>query len=393
MDLSIFFDDLKSLFYEQSIPAHEQSLKSVTWAYLDAFPDVHHADIIIMGCPHHLGCEITGSELAPNFIRKYLYCLSAPVENAKIVDLGNLKWNENNDTYNVIQKVLEHLLKLDKTVILLGGTHDTAYGQYLAYQNLEQFVEYVSIDSRLDLMDAELGLSNRTFHNHIFRHKPNYLKYYSNIGTQIYYVSEAERKTLKSLQFENQRLSEFRQNVKRAEPYFRTANIVSLDMSAVRQSDAPGVNEPSPAGFSAEEICQIARFIGMGYHVSSFSINEVNPLKDTNDQTCHLSALILWHFIEGFYNRVYDEPAADRSNLRCFIADLEDNIVPDITFYKSELTGRWWMEVPYPNQGKRLSQKLSKLIPCCEEDYYTALGGDIPERWWVMHCKFLEELV
>ncbi len=391
MDLSIFFNDIK-IVYEHSIYAHSQSLKSVTWAYVDSFPDIYQADIVIIGCPHHLGLEQSGSELSPDAIRKYLYPLSAPVESIKIVDLGNLKLEAGN-VYNTIQKVLEYLLKQNKTVILLGGTHDTAYGQFLAYQNLEQFIEYVSIDSRLDLLDADLGLSNRTFHNQIFRHKPNYLKHYANIGTQIYYVSEAERRVLKGLQFESQRLSEFRQNVKRAEPYLRTANMVSLDLSAVRQSDAPGVNQPCPAGFSTEEICQIARFIGMGYHVSSFSINELNPLKDKEEQTAHLAAMVLWHFIEGFYNRIYDEPAPDRSNLRCFIADLDDNIVPDITFFKSEHTGRWWMEVPFPTQGKRLSPKLSKLVPCCEEDYMTAVGGDIPERWWIMHCKFLEELV
>lgn len=392
MDLSIFFEDLQSFYSDIASSAHAQSLKTVIWAYLDTFPDISQADIVMIGCPHHLGCEPKGSELAPNAIRSYLYHLSSPIEKTKIVDLGNLKISSENG-HEIIQKVVEYLIKQNKTVILLGGTHDTAYGQFLAYQNFEQFIEYVSVDSKLDLLDADWGLSNRTFHNQILRHKPNYLKHFANIGTQIYYVSEAERKVMKSLQMESQRLSEFRQNVKRAEPYFRTANMVSLDLSAVRQSDAPGVNEPSPAGFTAEEICQIARFIGMGYHVSSFSINELNPLKDQDNQTAHLAAIVLWHFIEGFYNRIYDEPLPDRSNLRCFIADLEDNIVPDINFYKSELTGRWWMEVPFPSQGKKLSPKLSKLIPCCEEDYMTAISGEIPERWWIMHCKFLEELV
>lgn len=391
MDLSLFFEDLSACYEEIVQSAHAQSLKSVIWSYVDTFPDVTQANIILIGCPHYMGQAVSDKENAPNVIRKYLYSLATPVENAKIVDLGNLKIEGN--FYEIISKVLEHLLKLDKTVILLGGTHDTAYGQFLAYQHLEQFIEYVSIDSKLDLLDADLGLSNRTFHNQIFRHKPNYLKHFSNIGTQIYYVSEAEKKAIKSLQFESVRLSEHRQNVKRTEPYFRTANMVSLDLSAVRQSDAPGVYSPSPAGFTAEEICQIARFIGMGYYVSSFSINELDVQNDGHHQTSHLAAMILWHFIEGFYNRVKDEPAADRSNLRCFIADLENNVVPDIIFYKSERTGRWWMEVPYPNQGKKLSPKLSKLVPCCEEDYITAIGGDIPERWWLMHCKFMEELV
>ena len=387
MDLSIFFEDLKNCYDEITATAHQQSLKSVTWFYLDTFPDVSQADIVIIGCSNH-----QKNDYAANIIRKYLYALASPVENVKMVDLGNLKFTDKN-VYETTAKVLEQLLKKNKTILLIGGSHDIAYGQYLAYQNLEQFIEYVSIDSKLDMMDSELGLSNRTFHNQIFKHKPNYLKHFANIGTQIYYTSEAEKKVLKSLQFESQRLSEFRQNIKRTEPYFRNANMVSLDLSAVRQSDAPGVNFPSPAGFSAEEICQIARFIGMGYYVSSFSINEFNFHNDRNHQTAHLTAIILWHFIEGFYLRIYDEPAPDRSNLRCFIADLEDNIVPDINFYKSDLTGRWWMEVPYPHQGKKLSHKLSKLVPCCEEDYFTAVSGDIPERWWIMHCKFLEELV
>ena len=43
------------------------------------------------------------------------------------------------------------------------------------------------------------------------------------------------------------------------------------------------------------------------------------------------------------------------------------------TFYKSQITNRWWMEVP---------EQKTVLIACSQDEYQQASNHDIPEPWW-----------
>jgi formiminoglutamase len=53
----------------------------------------------------------------------------------------------------------------------------------------------------------------------------------------------------------------------------------------------------------------------------------------------------------------------------------------ELVFYKSPLSGRWWIEVPVKdNPG--LSSERHTLIPCSYSDYLEAMKNEIPERWW-----------
>jgi hypothetical protein len=43
----------------------------------------------------------------------------------------------------------------------------------------------------------------------------------------------------------------------------RYSDVVAVDISAVRQGDAPANANPSPHGLYGEQLCQVARFAGM----------------------------------------------------------------------------------------------------------------------------------
>ena len=86
------------------------------------------------------------------------------------------------------------------------------------------------------------------------------------------------------------RLGTLRSNLVVAEPFLRDAHLVSMDISAVKQSEAPGTRFSSPNGLLAEEACQLARYAGLSEQVSCFGIFEVNPKYDNHDQTAHLAA-------------------------------------------------------------------------------------------------------
>jgi formiminoglutamase len=50
-----------------------------------------------------------------------------------------------------------------------------------------------------------------------------------------------------------------------------------------------------------------------------------------------------------------------------------------ISFYKSKMSEKWWMEVPYP-QGKEKYARNS-IVPCSYTDYQLATKGEVPERF------------
>ena len=96
---------------------------------------------------------------------------------------------------------------------------------------------------------------------------------------------------------------------------------------------------------------------------------------------------MVWYFIEGFYNKRNDFPLKNRSNLRRYTVQLHGS-VDFINFYKHPTTGRWWMEVPYPESlGKKRNRK-TVLVACSERDYEEAKADEIPERWWMVFNKF-----
>ncbi len=281
--------------------------------------------------------------------------------------------------------MVHELVSAGKTVIILGGSNDVAYGQYMAYEKLKKDVEVVTIDSRLDMDNSDFGINNTTFVHKIFLHSPNYLYHFANLGFQSYFVTDTDRKMLRSLNFESVRLGDLKSDMTLSEPLLRDADMASFDISAVRHSDAPGSNMSSPPGFSAEEICRLARYAGISNKLSSVSFCEVNPIKDLNEQTSHLSAMMVWYFLEGYYNRRNDHPNEDKSNVTRYRTQLQGSVM-EIVFYKNQESGRWWMEVPYPPTSE-VNKFKRQLVACNELDYKTALEDEIPDKWWLTFYK------
>jgi hypothetical protein len=53
-------------------------------------------------------------------------------------------------------------------------------------------------------------------------------------------------------------------------------------------------------------------------------------------------------------------------------------------FYKSNKSGRWWMEINIKDNNKT---KRRTLIPCTYNDYLSANNQEVPERWYTNRKK------
>ena len=57
-----------------------------------------------------------------------------------------------------------------------------------------------------------------------------------------------------------------------------------------------------------------------------------------------------------------------------------------INFYKSNKTGRWWMEINLIQHNK---YKRRALIPCTYQDYIETTNQMIPDRWFKAQSKMI----
>jgi arginase family enzyme len=92
------------------------------------------------------------------------------------------------------------------------------------------------------------------------------------------------------MNFDAYRLGTIRNDISETEPVLRTADMLSIDVSCIKQADAPGNANPSPNGFNGEELVQIFRYAGYSDRLSSIGIYELNPECDDRNATAKLMA-------------------------------------------------------------------------------------------------------
>ncbi len=313
-------------------------------------------------------------------LRLQLYKLMMGNWNPTIVDLGDVEQGEEvEDTYFVVKEIVAGLIEENIIPIVIGATQDLTYPTYRAFDGLKNMINLVAIDSRFDFGDAEELISSNSYMSKIITDKPNNLFNFSNIGYQSYFNAQEEIDLMERLLFDAYRLGEIASDISLAEPVLRNADIVSLDARAVRAADIGLSDNFSPNGFTGREICAIARYAGISDKVSLFGLYEI----ENSVQSFQLMSQIIWYFIEGVNFRIKESPYIDKEAFTKFIVPTDDE---DLIYYKSNLTERWWVEVPSILTSHNKTNTPA-LLPCTEKDYLEACNQNIPERWFKAYKK------
>lgn len=379
----MMFDVLQPLSDDLLIDIHRVSNQALGKKVI--FHTQHEAPILMEDSIAIIGVlENRGSNSKVSFddldkIRLQFYKLFPGNWNTPIYDLGDiLPGNSVEDTYFVIKSICAELIKKRILPIVIGGSQDLTYGLYRAYDNLDQMVNLVAVDSKFDFDNGQNATLANSYLSKIIVDEPNNLFNYSNIGYQTYYNSQEEIDLIEKLYFEAFRLGEVSHNTTIAEPVFRDADLVSIDMQSVKSSESANLKPFTPNGFNGKEICILARYSGISDKVSSFGIfNHNNTIEEAV-----LISQVLWYFIEGYHYRSKEYPIGTRENFIKYIVPMEDE---DLIFYKSNYSERWWIEIPYNITNNKL--KRNTLLPCSEEDYLQAIKQEIPNRWWKAQRK------
>ncbi len=378
MDLTILFSPIPEPIYSQPYPSNS-FFKNIR-AYTEKMPHYKDAHIAIIGVKEERGTSNNhGSSKGPDEIRKKLYALKKGTGAYRIVDLGNLNNGiDLDETYTRLSEVCRMLLESNVLPLILGATHDLDYGQYRGYEEMEKLVSLLNVDAFLDLDDSKDVTASKKHIHKILLHEPNYLLSYTHLAHQTYLIDAQAASILEKLYFEAFRIGQMRTNFAEMEPAIRNADILSFDVTAIKSADAPGNANAQPFGLTGEEACQICWYAGLNEKLSSAGFYEYNPdVDDAHKKTASVIATMIWYFIEGYYHRKGDTSFRSNDFLK-YVVSMP--VEPEtITFYKSKVTEKWWMEVAYHRPGARYARNT--MVPCSYNDYLVASKGEIPERY------------
>ena len=365
--------------YVQSLTSQNLGSKVALHSETD-FPDLDQVQIAIIGVLENRGMSNQQEAVDLTAIRKEFYGLYPGNWQNNIADLGDIKaGNELSDTYYALKSVISELIKKRIIPIVIGGSQDLTYAMYRAYDVLEQMVNLVSIDSKFDLGKENAVDMASSYLTRMIIEEPNNLFNYSVVGYQTYYNAQEEIDLMEKLFFDGYRLGEVSNNITISEPVFRDADIVSVDLTSIQSSNSGNFVTFTANGFNGKEICSLARYAGISDKVSLFGIFNHNNSK----QEAVLIAQIIWYFIEGVQYRSNEYPFSSKENYNKYIVLLEQE---ELVFFKSDITERWWIEVPQMIHTHTKTPKKT-LLPCSYEDYLGAIDQKIPERWWKTQRK------
>lgn len=339
-----------------------------------SFPDWQKRKIAVIGII---------SEQFPyeaNNIRSSLYALKKNDYARIICDLGNFKFDQEDPvSYEKLAYLVSELHSSHVIPLILGSTQEITYSQYLANEYLKKLVNIALIDQMIDFnTESAEKITNENYLYKILLRDPSYLFNISHLAFQTYLTDSMVLDSMEKYHFELMRLGKLRENISEIEPVTRSTDILSFDISAIRQCDAPASCKPSPNGLSAEEACMITRYAGLSDNLSSIGFYEYSASADVNNQTAFLIAQMIWYFVDGFLQRPNENIVGNPDNFTKYITSDTRNTYK-IIFYKSLKTNRWWMQIPVKSKDKNLLGK--QVVPCSYHDYLDATSGVIPERW------------
>lgn len=271
---------------------------------------------VILGFPSDEGVRRNGGRVGaaggPKAIRPALYRLAPDPRSERFEDflcrtrdLGDLEVSRNLEfDQKHLGEALAPYLGAGVLVVVLGGGHETSYGHFQGYVGAGRQVEILNWDAHADVRELKQGQghSGSPFRQAI-EDPSRACRSYSVAGLQPQSVA---RSHLEFVRRHGQAV--WRDEVSLAtmdQLYGRLASpaLVSFDLDAVVEAEAPGVSAPGSSGLTSELWLAAAYRAGRSPAVTSADVVELNPAVDRDGQTARLAALTVWWILRGAAER------------------------------------------------------------------------------------------
>jgi hypothetical protein len=323
--------------------------------FSNKFPDTQNIDVAIIG-------------LGPNadLIRSHLYAYSFNFTGIEVADFGNL--NHDGSPKNANAGLRECLIALKNENIIpifIGenNNYSDALLKGIPYKDIDCAIVSPEIAFNPDTFVWKLNQKNKLFHC-------------SFIGIQNFMNTHASVQMVGEIFSEVIRLGELKSNISNIEPLLRQADVFEFDLNSIEYSQFQSSSKPLPSGLSNREACAICRYAGVSNKISVFLLNQFE-LKANRPTDAMQLAQMVWYILDGIDNRFNDHPQLNHRNFTVY--KCHANSGEDMVFLYSELTGRWWMQIPELNKKRKTAPKF---IGCHASDYEIAIQGEVPELWY-----------
>lgn len=320
-----------------------------------SFPDLKNIDVAILG-------------LGPNAdkFRSEFYKLYAHFNGIGIADFGNL--SHNGSESNMLAGLSECIIAMKEygiTPLIIGESSNLSEALYTGNSFKQTDTARVSpfIGFNPDDLAWKLHQKGRLFHT-------------SFIGTQQFLNPPALQQTAAEIFSENLRLGDLRTNIASVEPLLRQCDIFEFDLRAIRYPDFASATTAYPSGLLNQEACAVCRYAGISNTASLYLLNYFDLSQAGNSDIMQIAQMV-WYILDGIDNRFNDQPQLNNRNFTIYKCHAHTG--EDMVFLYSEMTGRWWMQVPARSKGKKTAPRF---IGCSEADHNAAEQGEVPERWY-----------
>ncbi|MBO6200909.1 MAG: formimidoylglutamase [Chryseobacterium sp.] len=298
-------------------------------------------------------------------IRREFYKLSQLDFDIPIVDLGDLVSGKTpQDSHYILQEVLSACHYKHAIPVIIGGSNDFAFSLFSALSFHQTDINYTQISNVVSLkQDEEIHESN--FLSKILGSKNFSIKNYHHLGYQKHLNESDSVKLIKEVQFDIIRLAEMMNSTEKTEPYFRKADLVTINCDAVESFNEPFSINPQVNGLNKREVCAYMKEIGLGEKLKSVGIFNYNIYSDS--QLNHqLLAQMLWYLIEGI-NIQRSHPK--EKSFETFFVLINDN---QYAFKRDVFSNLWYF-------GE--DEDIDNCIPCSRSDFDEAKRGFLSSRF------------
>ena len=267
---------------------------------------------VILGFPSDEGVRRNGGRvgaaMGPSAIRSALYRLTPDPRSqsfgdllVRTRDLGDLEVSGDveSDQQNLGDAIAPYIRE-NTFVVVLGGGHEASYGHFLGYVRAGEKPEILNWDAHADVRELAGGKAHSgSPFRQALQDPSGACRRYTVAGLQPHVVA---REHVAFVEQHGRVVWRNDISPERIAQLYRSSDhptLVSFDLDAVSESEAPGVSAPTPAGLTSDLWLEAAYLAGRSAAVSSADVVELNPVVDHHGRTARLAALTVWWLLCG----------------------------------------------------------------------------------------------
>jgi hypothetical protein len=244
---------------------------------------------------------------------------------------------------------------------------DLSYALFSALNFHQKGINYAHISNVASLSNEGEEISEANYLHKILTKKEASLRNFHLLGYQRHLNEIALLKLMKEVDFDVLRLADMMNMTERAEPFFRRADMVTLNCDAVESFSEAFSTNPQVNGLNRREICAYMKEIGLSENLKTVGVFNFNT--DSENALNHqLMAQMLWYLIEGI--NIQRTHPKERS-YDTFVVLIDNR---EFNFKRDTFSGLWYFAK---------GNDVKKWIPCSREDYENAKRGELNKRFLI----------